>query len=94
MTVKTVRPPRKDEDEMSPEEQARADAVDVRCLSLCIGMLERVNGVRSRLLSPTLNSHSSLPDLRGELYLRGTTRRADHTCGETEGVEHQGEGPN
>lgn len=32
--------------EMSPEEKARADDIDLRCLSLCIGMLERVNGVR------------------------------------------------
>lgn len=31
--------------ERNAEEQARADAVDLRCLSLCIGMLERVNGV-------------------------------------------------
>lgn len=31
---------------LAPEEQARADALDVRCLSLCIGMLERVNSVR------------------------------------------------
>ena len=31
--------------EMTPEEKARMDAVDLRCLSLCIGMLERVNGV-------------------------------------------------
>ena len=29
------------------EEQSRRDAMDMRCLSLCIGMLERVNGVRS-----------------------------------------------
>lgn len=28
------------------EEQLRRDAMDMRCLSLCIGMLERVNGVR------------------------------------------------
>jgi condensin complex subunit 3 len=34
---------------LTPEEQARTDALDLRCLSLCIGMLERVNGVR---LSP------------------------------------------
>lgn len=27
------------------EEQSRRDAMDMRCLSLCIGMLERVNGV-------------------------------------------------
>ena len=32
--------------EMTPEEKARADDIDLRCLSLCIGMLERVNGVR------------------------------------------------
>lgn len=45
MTEKTARPANKPEVEKSPEEQARADAVDMRCLSLCIGMLERVNGV-------------------------------------------------
>lgn len=43
-TVKTARAP-KPTDEMTPDEKARADAVDLRCLSLCIGMLERVNGV-------------------------------------------------
>jgi condensin complex subunit 3 len=31
---------------MTPEEKAQADEIDLRCLSLCIGMLERVNGVR------------------------------------------------
>lgn len=30
---------------MTAEEQSRRDAMDMRCLSLCIGMLERVNGV-------------------------------------------------
>ena len=49
---KAPKPPK----ELSPEEQARADALDVRCLSLCIGMLERVNGVR-RLVCP--QSHHS-----------------------------------
>lgn len=43
-TVKTVRPA-KAAAEKTPEEQARADAIDIRCLSLCIGMLERVMGV-------------------------------------------------
>lgn len=38
--------------DMTPGERERADAVDVRCLDLCIGMLERVNGVSNlRLLS-------------------------------------------
>ena len=36
---------------MTLGEQERADAIDVRCLDLCIGMLERVNGVsKHRLL--------------------------------------------
>jgi hypothetical protein len=30
---------------MTPGERERADGMDVRCLDLCIGMLERVNGV-------------------------------------------------
>ena len=37
--------PRKPPAEMTPEERERADAIDLRCLSLCIGMLERVNSV-------------------------------------------------
>jgi condensin complex subunit 3 len=44
-TVRNIRAP-KPAEEMSPEERARVDAMDLRCLSLCIGMLERVNGVR------------------------------------------------
>lgn len=31
---------------MTPEQKTRADVINMRCLSLCIGMLERVNGVR------------------------------------------------
>lgn len=42
--------------ELTPEEQERADELDLRCLSLCIGMLERVNGVRRSL--PRRNDHS------------------------------------
>ncbi|EIM89256.1 ARM repeat-containing protein [Stereum hirsutum FP-91666 SS1] len=30
-------------EDMTPEERARQDAVDIRCLDLCIGMLERCN---------------------------------------------------
>ena len=47
--MRTVRPQGlglpKPESEMTAEERARADEIDLRCLSLCIGMLERVNGV-------------------------------------------------
>lgn len=34
------------EEDMSPEEKRRRDAIDMKCLGLCIGMLERVNSVR------------------------------------------------
>jgi len=34
---------------MTPEESARADMTDMRCLTLCIAMLERVHGVRIQL---------------------------------------------
>jgi condensin complex subunit 3 len=34
-----------------PEEKARADEIDLRCLSLCIGVLERVNSVRSTIIA-------------------------------------------
>jgi len=37
---------------MTPGERERADAMDVRCLDLCIGMLERVNGVSDLCLLP------------------------------------------
>jgi condensin complex subunit 3 len=30
----------------TPEEMGRVESIDLRCLTLCIGMLERVNGVR------------------------------------------------
>ena len=44
-----MRPPKPIE-EMTPEEKERTDAMDLRCLSLCIGMLERVNSVSSLYL--------------------------------------------
>jgi hypothetical protein len=45
MTVKPTRALPKPVVEMSAEEKRKADEIDLRCLSLCIGMLERVNGV-------------------------------------------------
>lgn len=33
--------------DMTPEERMDADVKDLRCLTLCIGMLERVDGVRA-----------------------------------------------
>ena len=45
MPARTPGRPRKPPTEMTPEERERADAIDLRCLTLCIGMLERVNSV-------------------------------------------------
>ncbi|KAF8965273.1 nuclear condensing complex subunit [Flammula alnicola] len=42
-TVDEPRPVRPSVENMSPEQKARLDVVDLRCLSMCIGMLERVN---------------------------------------------------
>ncbi|KAF8553549.1 hypothetical protein OG21DRAFT_1220153, partial [Imleria badia] len=56
--AKAPKPP----EELTPEEQARADALDLRCLSLCIGMLERVNsGVQ------TFEENSALDGILSEL---------------------------
>ncbi|TFY80499.1 hypothetical protein EWM64_g3513 [Hericium alpestre] len=52
--------PRRLED-MSPEERARAEAIDLRCLDLCIGMLERING--------TFEENSTLEGILGELVV-------------------------
>jgi condensin complex subunit 3 len=36
----------KSREEMTADERMEADITDMRCLTLCIGMLERVHGVR------------------------------------------------
>ncbi|KAJ6577355.1 nuclear condensing complex subunit [Mycena capillaripes] len=54
-------------EDMSPEEQARIDAVDMRCLSLCIGMLERVNG--------TLDENSTLQGILSDLIIPSVQRK-------------------
>lgn len=40
---------------VTEREQSKRDAMDMRCLSLCIGMLERVNGVRYHHYYPSSN---------------------------------------
>ena len=62
-TVRAPKPPA----ELSPEERARADAIDLRCLALCIGMLERVNG--------TFEENSTLEGVLGELIIPAVKRR-------------------
>jgi len=47
------KPARKPLEELTPEQRKHVDQVDLRCLQLCIGTLERVNGV-----SILLNGHS------------------------------------
>ncbi|KAJ7284629.1 nuclear condensing complex subunit [Mycena rebaudengoi] len=53
--------PVKTRDDLSPEEQVRADKIDLRCLALCIGMLERVNG--------TVDQNSTLEGILGDLII-------------------------
>ncbi|KAG1847661.1 nuclear condensing complex subunit [Suillus subalutaceus] len=57
----------KSSEDMSSEERARMDAIDLRCLSLCIGMLERVNG--------TFEENSTLEGILGELIIPAVKRK-------------------
>jgi hypothetical protein len=69
---------------MTPGERERAEAMDVRCLDLCIGMLERVNGVSNlRLLIVCQQTWGSLIDVRRKLDFGGYPRRADRACCQT-----------
>ncbi|KAL4248656.1 CND3 (condensin subunit 3) family protein [Abortiporus biennis] len=76
-TPMTVRPARTlgfgggrkrgEEGELSEEEKKRRDEIDVRCLDLCIGMLERVNG--------TFEENSTLEGILGELIIPAVKRK-------------------
>ncbi|KAF9461702.1 chromosome condensation complex protein [Collybia nuda] len=72
-TPATVRPSRsqifsnKPAKEKTPEEKARADEIDMRCLILCIGMLERVNG--------TLEENSTLDGVLRDLIIPSVKRK-------------------
>ncbi|KAI0941839.1 hypothetical protein AcV7_002413 [Taiwanofungus camphoratus] len=66
-TARTVRALPKPNSEMTPEEKTHADAIDLRCLSLCIGMLERVNG--------TFEENSTLEGILGELIIPAVKRK-------------------
>ena len=41
----------KERDEMTPEERMESDLTDMRCLWLCIAVLERVDGVKNLTLT-------------------------------------------
>ncbi|KAG8985209.1 hypothetical protein FRB93_006052 [Tulasnella sp. JGI-2019a] len=65
--------------QLTPETQARAEAIDLRCLALCIGMLERVNstlqdnsvlhGLLPELIIPSVRSKDPLLRERGLMSL-------------------------
>ncbi|EJC98308.1 uncharacterized protein FOMMEDRAFT_114496 [Fomitiporia mediterranea MF3/22] len=67
MPARTPGRPRKPPAEMTPEERERADVIDLRCLVLCIGMLERVNSSFER--------NSTLEGILGELILPAVKRK-------------------
>jgi condensin complex subunit 3 len=43
--------------ELTDEELRRSSIVDLRCLDLCHGMLERVNGVCAAKVGPSANMY-------------------------------------
>ncbi|KAJ7678541.1 nuclear condensing complex subunit [Mycena rosella] len=61
------RKPIRAREDMSPEEQRRTDMIDMRCLSLCTGMLERVNG--------TLDENSTLQGILADLIIPSVKRK-------------------
>ncbi|KAG1834854.1 nuclear condensing complex subunit [Suillus variegatus] len=67
MPTRTAPKGPKPSEDMSSEERARMDAIDLRCLSLCIGMLERVNG--------TFEENSTLEGILGELIIPAVKRK-------------------
>ncbi|KAG6815820.1 hypothetical protein H0H87_011119 [Tephrocybe sp. NHM501043] len=54
-------------DDMSPEERMQADITDMRCLSLCIGMLERVDG--------SFEDNSTLEGILADLIIPSVKRK-------------------
>ncbi|KAG2088380.1 nuclear condensing complex subunit, partial [Suillus discolor] len=67
MPTRTAPKGPKPSEDMSSEERARMDTIDLRCLSLCIGMLERVNG--------TFEENSTLEGILGELIIPAVKRK-------------------
>lgn len=66
-TVRTVRMLPKPTEETSPEEKARGDEMDLRCLTLVIRMFERVNGI--------FEDNSPLEGILGELITPSVKRK-------------------
>ncbi|KAJ6570219.1 nuclear condensing complex subunit [Mycena vulgaris] len=62
-----LKKPARAREDMSAEEQRQVDMIDMRCLSLCIGMLERVNG--------TLDENSTLQGILADLIIPSVQRK-------------------
>ncbi|KAL1732156.1 nuclear condensing complex subunit [Schizophyllum commune] len=58
---------RKGRDEMTAEERMQADVTDMRCLILCIGMLERING--------SFEDNSTLEGILADLIIPAVKRK-------------------
>ncbi|KAI5887283.1 uncharacterized protein SCHCODRAFT_060997 [Schizophyllum commune H4-8] len=58
---------RKGRDEMTVEERMQADVTDMRCLILCIGMLERING--------SFEDNSTLEGILADLIIPAVKRK-------------------
>ncbi|CAA7257465.1 unnamed protein product [Cyclocybe aegerita] len=68
-TIRRDKPSRKQKapEDLSPEQRMEADVTDVRCLMLCIAMLERVNG--------TFEDNSTLEGILGDLIIPSVKRK-------------------
>src|SRR5258708_36240580 len=62
----------KDMEQLEPEQRARLEDINLRCLALCIATLERVNGVCPYRYEVAMNAEDLL-DPRGSLSSRWTT---------------------
>jgi hypothetical protein len=77
---------------MTPEEIARVDALDLRCLTLCTNMLERVNSVCVSFLVGRVRLFDVNLDLRRQLHAARIIQRTHCAFGIAEGEHFPREG--
>lgn len=70
---------------MTMEERAIADVTDLRCLIICIALLERVHGV-GRAMALMLSSLERVIEFRGQFHLGRNSDGSDHSMCEAEGT--------
>jgi len=83
---------RKEYRDMTVEERAIADVIDLRCLIICIALLERVHGVGPTIILSLPCLERSL-EFRGQFYPRRHSDGLDYSIREAEGARSSGEGP-